>query len=390
MNNFIWSISTRVCFGKGEIKRLGTEASAFGKKALLVYGGGSIKQTGIYDAACSSLSASGVSWVELSGIEPNPKIESVREGVRLCRENDVSVIIPVGGGSTIDCAKAISGSVSYDGDPWDLISGKAAYTSFVPVIAVLTLSATGSEMNHIGVISNLSVNKKLGTHQEGMRPAVSILDPEFTYSLPPFQTACGTADIMAHTLENYMGSCESAFLQDRFAESILKTCVKYGPIALADPTNYEARANLMWSGSHAINGLLSLGKGHAWTAHAIEHQVSAYYDKVAHGAGLAVLLAPWFELLLSKGAAKRLRDLAVNVWNIAPTDDDMADAKAGIAAMRDLFAAFKLPKTLREAGVEDDSKFEIMAQGAYDNIKNAPVYAPLSKDEILGILKACY
>ncbi|MGI5936537.1 MAG: iron-containing alcohol dehydrogenase [Oscillospiraceae bacterium] len=388
MDNFLWDIGTKVYFGRGQIKNLGPEAATRGKKALLVYGGGSVKRTGVYDAACESLMEHGVSFAELSGVDPNPRIGSVREGVRICREFGAEMVIALGGGSSIDCAKVIAASVSSVADPWDLVCGREKYKSVLPILTVLTLAATGSEMDHIAVISNMAMGEKIGTRHPAMRPAVSILDPEYTFSVPPYHTACGTADIFAHAIENYLWHDNGAFLQDRFAEAVMQTCVKYGPIAVKNPEDYEARANLMWAGSHAINGLLSLGKEHPWTAHQIEHPLSAYYD-VTHGAGLAIILPRWLNYILSERTVDRLRQLAVNVWGVVPSVDGFSDARAGIIKMQEFFASMNLPSTLREVGISDRSRIKEMAQKAARTVSSG-TYVPLSAEDVENILEACW
>ena len=388
MDNFLWDITTKVYFGRGQIKNLGPKAAGYGKKALLVYGGGSVKRIGVYDAACNSLREHGISFAELSGVKPNPRIDSVREGVRICREFGAEMVIALGGGSCIDCAKVIAACVSCEADPWDLVCGREKYKSVLPVLSVLTLAATGSEMDPVAVISNMDTNDKLGTHHPAMRPVVSILDPEYTFSVPPYHTACGTADIFVHALENYLWHDNGAFLQDRFAEAVMLTCIKYGPIAMKNPEDYEARANLMWAGSHAINGLLSLGKEHPWVAHSIEHQLSAYYD-VTHGAGLAIILPHWLNYILNDQTVSKLQQLAVSVWGVAPSGDGFSDAKAGIIKMQEFFASMDLPGTLREVGIPDKSRIKEMAQKAFRYISRRS-YVPLSADNVEKILEACW
>ena len=390
MKNFHWDIGTQVYFGRGEIARLGDAAAPLGQQALILYGGGSVKKNGIFAAAAAELERVGISWTELGGVEPNPRVETVRRGVAQCRETGAELLLAIGGGSVIDCAKAIAGSVFYAGDPWDLISGKVPYPEkFLPVVAVPTLAATGSEMDHIAVISNPETGDKIGTRHPGMRPRAAILDPTYTFTVNAWHTAAGTADIFAHALENYLGpvGTESCIL-DGFAAAVMRSCVMYGPIALKKPDDYEARAELMWAGTTAINGLLSLGKNHPWTAHAMEHPLSAYYD-VTHGAGLAALLPAWLSHILDESTAPRLAALGHSVFEIPRTGDDLRDAREGIQAMRRFFfGALALPEKLSALGVTGTEHLEEMAQKAAK--PGARVFRPLTAEDVLAIYQSCY
>ncbi|HAG44342.1 MAG TPA: NADH-dependent alcohol dehydrogenase, partial [Clostridium sp.] len=298
MLNFVYSIPTEIFFGEGKIKVLGKEIKKYGNKVLLVYGGGSIKKTGLYDKITNILKENNIDFVELAGVEPNPRITSVREGIKLCRENNVDFILAIGGGSVIDCSKFIAGGYYYDGDPWDFFIGKGNVTKALPLASILTLAATGSEMNRGGVISNLETNQKLATGHPTLSPKFSILDPTYTYTVPKNQTAAGAVDIMSHIFEVYFTPTKTAFLQNRMAEALLKTVFHYGPIAFNEPENYEARANLMWASSLAINGLLSYGKDTNWSVHDMEHELSAFYD-ITHGVGLGILTPVWMEYILN-------------------------------------------------------------------------------------------
>ncbi len=389
MENFHWQIGTEVYFGQGEISHLGEAAVPLGRRALILYGGGSVKKNGIFSAAAAELERAGISWTELGGVEPNPRVETVRRGVAQCRDTGAEFLLALGGGSVIDCAKAVSGSLDYSGDPWDLISGKVPYSGkFLPVVAVPTLAATGSEMNHIAVISNTQTGDKIGTRHPGMRPRVSILDPTYTFTVSPWHTAAGTADIFAHALENYLGpmGTESSLL-DGFAASVMRSCVQYGPVALEQPDNYTARAELMWAGTMAINGLLSLGKNHPWTAHAMEHPLSAYYD-VTHGAGLAVLIPAWLRHILDGSTAPRLAALGHSVFGLPSTGDGLRDARSGIQAIEQFFfGALALPATLSAIGVRGTEHLAEMAQKAVK--PGAKVFRPLVVEDVLAIYRSC-
>ena len=390
MENFHWNIGTEVYFGRGQIARLGEAAAPLGRRALILYGGGSVKRNGIFAAAAAELERVGIAWTELGGVEPNPRVETVRRGAALCRETGAELLLAIGGGSVIDCAKAIAGCVFYAGEPWDLISGKVPYPEkFLPVVAVPTLAATGSEMDHIAVISNPDTGDKIGTRHPAMRPRAAILDPTYTFTVNAWHTAAGTADIFAHALENDLGprGTESCIL-DGFAVSVLRSCVKYGPIALQEPQNYEARAELMWAGTTAINGLLSLGKNHPWTAHAMEHPLSACYD-VTHGAGLAALLPAWLSHILDRETAPRLAALGRGVFDLSPTGDAYRDAQAGIQAMRGFFfGALGLPDKLSALGVSGTEHLAEMAQKAVK--PGAKVFRPLTAEDVLAIYQSCY
>lgn len=381
MENFVYSIPTKIYFGKGQICHIGEIVSNYGKKALLVYGGGSIKRNGIYDDVVKYLNESNVSWCELSGVEPNPRITTVRKGVELCRKEDIDVIVPIGGGSTIDCAKVIAGAVTYPNDAWDIVLDPTKIVSVLPIVSVLTLSATGSEMDTFAVISNMETNDKIGTSHEDMRPKASILDPSYTCSVSAYQTAAGTADIMSHILECYFSNVEG-YLQDRMAEGLLKTCIEYGVKAVQHPDDYEARANLMWTSSWAINNFIKLGKEVAWTVHPMEHQLSAYYD-ITHGVGLAILTPHWMKYVLNENTVAKFKEYGVNVWGIDSEKDPFEIAEEAIQKTRDYFLAMGIPMTLKEVGIEDEKYFDVMAEKAAADLKGA--YVELTKEDVKEI-----
>lgn len=382
MNNFTYSIPTKIYFGKGQISHL-SELAESGRNVLLVYGGGSIKRAGIYDTAIKLLNDAGLTVFELAGVEPNPRIESVRKGAEICKAESIDMILAIGGGSTIDCAKVIAAAAKYDGDAWDLVLDGSLIKAALPIYSVLTLSATGSEMDSFAVISDISKNEKWGTGSELLKPKMSILDPEYTYTVSPKQTSAGTADMMSHIFESYFNNVAGAEVQARFAEGLLKTAIKYGPIALAEPNNYEARANLMWTSSFAINGLLSDGAEVGWCVHPMEHELSAFYD-ITHGEGLAILTPVWMDFALSEATAPKFAEYGRNVWNLSG-NDDMEIAKQAIACTRDFFKKMNLPSTLHEVGI-DEEHFEIMAEKAAEGSVGS--YVPLSKEDIISIYRA--
>lgn len=390
MKNFHYSIPTEIFFGKGQIQVLGKEIRKYGTRVLLTYGGGSIKRIGLYDEVANILKEHNIDFWELSGIEPNPRIDSVREGIKIIRENEIDFILAVGGGSTIDCSKAIAASYYYDGDPWDLVIRKAKVVDALPLGTVLTLAATGSEMDKGAVITNPETNQKLSFGHISMAPKFSILDPTYTFSVPKIQTAAGVADIMSHTFENYFTLEDGAYLQNRFAEAILKTCIKYGRLALDEPDNYEARANIMWASSWAINGLLSYGKDTNWSVHDIEHELSAFYD-ITHGIGLAILTPVWMEYVLDDERVDRFVEYGVNVWDIDRSKDKYEIARLAIEKTRDFFKSLEIPMSLREVGIKEED-LEKMAKAAIDNNNGKKIgnFKPLGYEDILNIYRKAY
>ncbi|MEA5040574.1 MAG: iron-containing alcohol dehydrogenase [Clostridiaceae bacterium] len=383
MQNFDYKIDTEILFGRGQITRLGMAVRAYAKSALVVYGGGSVVRSGVLQAALAQLEAAGVSHVELPGVQPNPRISSVRAGVRICRGQKLEAVLAVGGGSSIDCAKAIAAGACYDGDPWDLVCEPARIRTALPVFSVLTLAATGSEMDAIAVISNPDTRDKKGFGASCLRPKASVLDPTYTFSVPKYQTAAGTADIMSHILENYFSPEEGAFIQEGFAETLLRACVKYGPAAMAKPDDYEARANLMWASSHAINGLISLGRPVPWSVHSMEHQLSAWYD-LTHGVGLAILTPHWMDIVLSEQTAPRFARYGEAVFGLH--GETMELARGAVAATRAFFKKMELPASLSDVGIGDKHISEMAEKArtpAFDR-----TYVPLSVSDIEHIYRA--
>lgn len=383
MDNFAFYTPTKIYFGDGMISNLNKIAD-LGKNVLMVYGKSSIKRTGIYDKVINELNSAGMNITELSGVDPNPRIDSVREGVRLCHDHKVDVVLAVGGGSSIDCAKVIAAGTLYDGDPWDLVLDGSKIEKALPVVAVLTMAATGSEMDAFAVISDMKSNDKLGTGADCLKPVFSILDPTFTFSVPRKHTIAGVADIMSHTFENYFAPNKAAYLQSRLAEAVLKTCIKYGPIAADNPDDYEARANIMWASSLAINGLLSEGADVAWTVHGMEHELSAYYD-ITHGEGLALLTPHWMEYVLSDDTLWKFKDYGVNVWGIDSSLGDMEIAKLAIEKTREFFRNLGLPMTLSEVGIGREKLKEMADKldGKFDES-----FVVLKPEDVLKIYEA--
>ncbi len=389
MLNFVHDIPTKLYFGKGQIKHLAEALAPFGKRVLLTYGGGSIKRIGLYDEVMNILNDGGFQVTELSGIEPNPRIESVAEGVRLCRENHIDVILAVGGGSTIDCSKAIAEGVYYEGDDlWKMVEDAHSLAEkALPLVDVLTLSATGSEFDASAVISNMTTNEKLGGTY--IYPAVSICDPTYTFTVSPYQTAAGSADIMSHIFEGYFSHTPDSDLSDGIAETILKSVMKNTPIALRTPEDYSARANLMADASVACSGIPEYGKQKTyWPCHAMEHQLSAYYD-ITHGVGLAILTPRWMRFILRKdpSCAWRFVRMAENVFGLTG-EDKMALALAGIDALEAYFRSTGIPMSLGELGI-GTKHFEAMAAKANADGGLELAFVPLTNDDIVAIYTDC-
>ena len=381
MNNFTYSIPTKVHFGKGQIAHLG-ELKDSGNKVLLVYGGGSIKRAGIYDRALEILQEAGLTVLELSGVEPNPRIESVRKGVEICKKEKIDMILSIGGGSVIDCGKVIAAGACSEEDPWELVLHPEKIKAALPLYCVLTLAATGSEMDGAAVISDLEKQEKWVTASEYMKPVMAVMDPEYTFSVSRKQTAAGTADIISHIFENYFTNVKAADVQARFAEGLLKTCFHYGPVALKNPEDYDARANLMWASSMAINGLIQYGAEVAWCVHPMEHELSAFYD-ITHGEGLAILTPHWMEFALNENTADKFADYGRNVWGIQ-AEDNMEISREAIRRTKEFFKEMGLPATLTEVGI-NRTYFDIMAEKAEAGCQGS--FVELKKEDIISIFE---
>jgi alcohol dehydrogenase YqhD (iron-dependent ADH family) len=387
MNNFIYDIPTKVYFGENQLGNLGAELSKYGKKVLMTYGGGSIRKIGLYDKIVEEISKAGLELYELSGIDPNPRVSSVNAGADICKKEDIDVLLAVGGGSVLDCTKYIGAAAYYDGDAWDILLQKVNVDKCLPVITVLTLAATGSEMDAGGVISNPETKDKIGLIFPVMQPKVSFLDPTVTYTVNKFQTACGAADMLNHIMEVYFNMDQDLYMLDCVMEGLMKTIIKYAPIAMEKPDNYEARANLMWTSTWAINGFVNGGKRQAWSCHPMEHEISAIYD-ITHGLGLAILTPRWMEYTLNENTASKFYQFGVNVFGIDASLPHMEVAKKSIEMVKDfLFGTLGLQSTLSEIGI-DDSNFEIMANKA---VKGGTMYGfqPLAAKDIENIFRMC-
>ncbi len=385
MVNFDYMTPTRLIFGKDSIEKLPEVMKQFGPKILLTYGGGSIKKIGLYDKVKELLG--GCDIIELSGIQPNPKYDpSVLDGVRLCKEHSVDVILAVGGGSVLDCSKAIAAGAKYDGDPWDLISYKVKAQAALPIVDIITLAATGSEYDPGGVISRTETNDKIGYIDPLLYPAVSILDPTYTFTVSKKQTAAGCADAMNHIMEQYF--CEdSSLLADGFMEAGLKSLMVNARKCLENPEDYTARAEMMLACTYGCNGIYSLGSSPSgWPCHGIEHALSAYYD-ITHGEGLAIITPHWMKHILSERTLPRFVKYGVNVFGIDPNLPEMEIAEKAINATYEFFESISIPMHLKDVGI-NESRIGEMAHhiAVNEGLENA--WAPLTEQDITEILMA--
>lgn len=383
MQNFDYMTPTRLIFGRDAIAKLPEVMTRFGKKILLTYGGGSIKKIGLYQKVLEMLE--GYDIVELPGIQPNPKYDpSVLDGVRLCKEHNVDVILSVGGGSVLDCSKAIAAGAKYDGDPWDLISYKVKAKAALPIVDIITLAATGSEYDCGGVISRTETNDKIGYIDPLLFPVVSILDPVYTFTVSKKQTAAGIADAMNHTIEQYFVE-DSTLLNDGFCESMLRSLMINGRKCLENPEDYTARAEMMLACTYGCNGILALGNSYSgWPCHGIEHALSAYYD-ITHGEGLAIITPRWMRHILSERTMDRFVKYGINVFGIDPTLPKQEIAGKAIDATYEFFESINIPMHLRDVGI-NDSRIDEMAHHIAVNEGLDKAYAPLTEQDIKEIL----
>ena len=394
MNNFIYSIPTTAYFGKGQINILGETIKAHGgSKVLLAYGGGSIKENGIYDAIIEQFGKAGLAHVELSGIQPNPRIESVEEGIKLYRENGCDFILAVGGGSTLDACKAIAAGVKYDGPVSDLFvneSGLSNIAAAAPLATILTIAGTGSEMDMGAVITVGEDHKKKVLMHPLVNPKFSILDPEYTYTVPEYHSMAGVADILCHLMEQYFTPDAAAKVQDRMNEGLMKAVLEDAPKILVDPQDYDARANIMWASSMALAGFqLLLGKPmFAFPLHGMGHELSSRYD-MTHGVTLELVTPAWMRHTMS-AAPEYLPIFARFARNVMEVreEDDAEAAEAGVRRLEAFYSAIKMPTNLREAGVRDED-LETIAEKAVEN-GNLGILTSIGKNEALQILRAAF
>lgn len=387
MENFTFCSPTNFVFGKGTEEKVGELCSKYGaKKILIVYGGGSVVRSGLLDRVKDSLTKAGLVYTELGGVKPNPEDDKVREGIKMVREEGIDFLLPVGGGSTIDTAKGIACGALYDGDFWDFYVGKSVIQKAMPVGVVLTIPAAGSEGSGNSVITNTSTMQKLSLRcPDYLRPVFSIMNPELTFTLSPYQTACGICDMMVHIFERYFTNSDAVGISDRLCEGILESIMEEAPKVMADPENYDARANLMWAGNIAHNGTCGIGRIEDWSSHFIEHEISSMYG-VTHGAGLSVIFPAWMEFT-SKINPSKAKQLSIRVLGVSPNylnDDVIA---LGINKLREFWKSLGLPVTMHELGV-DNPDIDALVRNLHVNkgeiIGN---YVPLTKDMTRQILE---
>jgi len=385
MKNFTFQNATKIIFGRGTENQVGEETKKYSSKILFHYGGGSIKKTGLYDRVVKSLRDAGVDFIELPGVQPNPRLSLVQEGIKICRENGINFILAVGGGSVIDSAKAIAAGVPYEGNVWDFYIGKAEVKEALPVATVLTIPAAGSEASTGSVITNEDGWYKRPLDTELLRPVFSILNPELSFTLPPYQTACGAADIMAHIMERYFTNVTNVDLTDRLCEATLKTVIKNIPIVLEEPENYDARAEVMWAGTIAHNDLLGTGRIGDWASHNIEHEISGIYD-VAHGAGLAVVFPAWMKYVY-KHNINKFAQFVVRVWNVEMDfESPERTVLEGINRLKGFFRQIGLPVSLKELGINDDRLEEMASKATNSGTSTLGKFVKLNKQDVYNIL----
>ena len=353
MNNFVFYSPTEFVFGKATEMQVGALARKHGaRKVMIVYGGGSVVRSGLLGRVKQSLQEAGIEYCLMGGVQPNPVDTKVYEGIEFCRREQADMLLPVGGGSVIDTAKAIAAGVLYEGDFWDFYIGKTKVTKALKVAVVLTIPAAGSEGSGNTVITKLDGLQKLSLRvPEVLRPVFSIMNPELTYTLPPFQTACGVADMMAHIMERYFTNTQEVEIGDRLCEGTLMAIINEAPKVMRNPEDYGARANLMWAGMIAHNGTCGVGCEEDWASHFLEHEISAIYG-VTHGAGLSVIFPAWMTWMVEHNVGK-IAQYAVRVWGVPESEDKKAVALEGIGKLKAFFSSLGLPVTFKELGVEN-------------------------------------
>ena len=385
MRDFEFLSPTKIIFGRNSEAKVGREVKNYSRKILLHYGKGSIIRTGLYDRVVKSLKEEGIDFIELGGVQPNPRVSLVREGIEICRKNGINFILAIGGGSVIDSSKAIAVGVPYSGDVWDFYAGKMEPKTALPVGVVLTIPAAGSEASKSSVITNEDGWYKRSINTEIIRPRFAIMNPEVTFTLPPYQTACGAADIMAHVMERYFTNDKGVNFTDRLCEATLKTVIYNVPIVLKKPDDYDARAQIMWASTIAHNDLLSTGRTGDWASHGIEHELSGIYD-IPHGAGLAIVFPAWMRYVY-KHNIERFIQFAINVWNVEPNfESPERIALEGVERLKRFFKDIGLPTSLSEANIGEDRLEEIAAKATERG--ELGEFVKLKKEDVLNILRS--
>lgn len=392
MNDFSYFAPTKVLFGRDAERRAGEMVKQFGgTKALLHYGGGSVKRSGLLDTVKASLEEAGIGYVELGGVVPNPRLSKVKEGLALCRAEGVDFLLAVGGGSVIDSCKAIGYGLCYDGDVWDFYAKKATPKAAAPVGSILTIAAAGSEMSDSSVISNDETGQKRGVSSDLCRCRFALMNPELTFTLPAYQTAAGCADIISHTMERYFSGPETVEPTDSMAEGLMRAVIDAAPRAVKNPRDYDARACIMWAGSLSHNNLTGSGRaGHGrvgdWACHQLEHELSGMFD-VTHGAGLAALFGAWARYVMGE-APERFARFARNVMGVTEPDDEKA-AVAGIEAYEDFLRGVGMPTNLRELGLTlEDAQLDALAWNcSFENTRTIGSFRVLGLEDMKVIYR---
>lgn len=389
MRNFVYYAPTKVFFGKDTHKNVGEIVKGYGfKKIMMQYGKSSIKKNGLFDEVMKSLRDNGIEVVEMGGVEPNPKLSFVRDAVAVAKKEKVEMILAVGGGSVIDSSKFTAAGAVADCDVWDFVTRKSEVREALPVGTILTISAAGSEMSANAVITNMDEKRKKGYGCDAFRCLFSILNPELTYSVSPYQTACGVVDIMTHTMERYFTPIEPTPLTDGIAESLLRTVVDSARVVVSKPDDYEARANIMWASSLSHNNLTSCGRDSFLAVHQLEHALSGVYDEVAHGAGLAVLYPAWAKYVYKKNVS-RFAQFGRNVWGVQKTDDEKA-AVMGIERMKEFFGFIGMPSKIRDFNIPDGMSEYFADMCTFGKTKTINSIEELDFEKIKEIFESCY
>ncbi|GAB6170458.1 iron-containing alcohol dehydrogenase [Clostridium carnis] len=385
MQNFNFQNSTKIIFGKNTENKIGNEVKKHSNKILLHYGGGSIKANGLYDKVINSLKVNNIEVIELSGVKPNPRVSLVREGISLCKKYNIDFILAVGGGSVIDSAKAIAAGVNYQGDVWDLFTGTPINHACLKVATILTIPAAGSETSSGTVITNEDGFYKLSTGHPSLRPVFSIMNPELTFTLSKYQTACGIADMLAHVMERYFTNEKNVSVTDRLCEGTMKSIIENGINLINNLDNYDYRAEIMLAGMVAHNDSLSIGRIGDWASHDIEHEISAIYD-IPHGAGLAIVFPAWMKFVY-KHDINRFVQFANRVFNVEININNLEEtALEGISRLESFFKALNLPTLLKEANITDEYIDE-MARKLTAYRDHAGSFVEIRYKEALSILK---
>jgi alcohol dehydrogenase YqhD (iron-dependent ADH family) len=390
MKNFIYNTPTKVYFGKGQEDNIGTILKSYNAhKVLLHYGKSSVKKSGLLDKIITKLKEESIDFLELGGVEPNPKLSLVHEGVKLVKANNIDFILAIGGGSVLDSAKSIAVGSVVEHDPWLFSIKEKTPTKHIPVGVILTLAASGSDMSNSCVITNDWTKEKRGFNSEENRPTFAILNPELTYSVSKYQTACGIVDILMHTLERFISIGEETYLTDQISIAVMKSVIKAGKIAIENPYDYEARSELLWANSLSHNGLTSCGREFIMSVHQMEHEVSGMFDHVAHGAGLAALWPAW-AMTVYTSAIERFKLFAYDVMEIEMTNNPQNDISMAILKLKNFFKSLGIETSLREFGIKETDLEELALNVTFNHKRVLNDIMTIDESKALEILKLAY